>query len=107
MINDDKQGAVPFSPQERELELEEHTLEGITGGASFKNFLKSCVACGTPNVIEDTLPDNHVFTVVKTKGVNKRQQMVQAQEGARRLESASGIKHSVVQQGRNIYIVKG
>ncbi len=47
MTTDDKQAAVPFSPQEGLPELEEQVLEEITG-AGISNFLKGCVACGAP-----------------------------------------------------------
>ncbi len=48
MTNDDKQAAVPFSPQESSPELEEQVLEEITGGGKITDFLKGCVACGAP-----------------------------------------------------------
>jgi hypothetical protein len=54
MNNNDKQASVPFSPQVSTTELEEQALEGITGGGKFKNFIKSCFACGAPKVLSPT-----------------------------------------------------
>jgi hypothetical protein len=52
MTNDDKQGAVPFSPQESEIELDEQALEGVTGGGWFTNLFKSRSASGAPMATE-------------------------------------------------------
>jgi hypothetical protein len=101
MTNDDKQGTVPFSPKESALELDEQTLEGITGGGII-DFLKGCIACGAPKTTETPAPEGKVLTIEGSSSKVKSQ----AEETARRLQSASGIGHTVVQQGRNTYIVK-
>ena len=102
MINNDKQGAVPFSPQESAPELEEQALEGVTGGGRITNFLKGCIACGAPKGPGIAEPEGLVLTI---DGKGKRVKG-QAEELANRLQSASGIQHAVVQQGRKTYVVK-
>jgi hypothetical protein len=104
MTNDDKQEVVPFSPQENVSELEEQALEEVTGGGRITNFLKGlkgCTACSAHNVAEDAEPADKVLTV---KGSGRRA-MSQAQELASRLQAASGIGHSAVQQGGKTYVV--
>ncbi len=54
MTNDDKQAAVPFSLQDSSPELEEQTLEKITGGGGLKNLLKGC--CSAPKTLESSPP---------------------------------------------------
>ena len=102
-MNDDMQGAVPFSPQESALELEEQALEGVTGGGRFTNFLKGCVACGAPKASEtpEAEPEGRVLTIAGSSPLARSQ----AQFAASRLQSESGHEHSVVQQGRNTYVV--
>ena len=71
MTNDDKQAAVPFSPQESSPELEEQVLEEITGGGKITDFLKGCVACGAPKPptpVRESSPPPTSFGPTQTPG---------------------------------------